>query len=383
LSRTGAKTAATDADTAYRTGFSQVDQNAPITAENIPPLSANAEPTYQQPILDEYTKAIDASRYKDSDTAPRLLDPNAQVGLEANVTMAQNQLDRLTQARADPAKIKSAESDLALAKSNLDANYGTTFNDVKVRRGDVRTKLDAGEGDTYILGQIHDAQTEAMRDAAIKRGISPEEFDAVNQRYADLKTKQAALEKLAQSKEAPAYNQVFSPSGEQSPSILRALQQSGDPKSLSRILADNFGIKARGAPVAGRPSLPRDTGLNPKAPDWWDSAPEEVRGAYAVNPEMRERIDATMRTIRADARRGGSQVEGPDIITPTAAAAAVAGHPVAAAAAMTPRVGSYVFGKLLENPNFTRSMIARRVNPVTPQDLARTISAYVGSQQSR
>ena len=48
------------------------------------------------------------------------------------------------------------------------------------------------------------AQTDAMRQAAMQRGITPAEFDNVNQTYADLKTKRAALEeKLAQSKERP------------------------------------------------------------------------------------------------------------------------------------------------------------------------------------
>jgi hypothetical protein len=382
-SKTGAKTAATDADAAYRAGFDQIDQNAPIRSEGpaLRRMPPNAEPTFQRPLVEEILDSVEASHLNDAGAGPRYVDPNAQTALEADVTLRQRELDRLAQTGAPTSKVEAAKADLAQAQEALDGNKATTFNDVKVRRGRVQQSLDADQGDRFTLSETQKAQTEAMRQAVLDRGITSDEFDRVNQTYADLKTKQSELEKLAQAKEGPAYNQVFSPASEQSPSTLRTLRDYGDPKSLANILADNFEIKARGAPVAGRPELPRDTGLNPRAPDWWDSAPDEVRQAYASTPAMRERIDATMRTIRADARRGGSQVEGPDIVTPSAAAAAVTGHPLAAAAVMTPRVGSYLFGKLLENPNFTKSMIARRLNPVTPFDLARVMASSVGAQQ--
>ena len=384
LSKQGAKTAANEADAGYRTGVAQIDQNAPIAPEALAPFSANAEPTYQQPFVDEYTKAIDASRYKNSDTAPRLLDPNAQAGLEANVMLAQRELDRLTQARADPAKITAAETDLANAKGSLDANYGTTFNDVKVRRGDVRARLDAGEGDAFILGQIHDAQTEAMRQAAMDRGVTSAEFDNVNQNYADLKTKQAALEKLAQSKEGPAYSSVFGPGGEKNVSTLKTLQESADPQALGRILADNLELKARGPAVAGRPELPLDTGLNARAPDWWAKLDNQVRDAYfPPGSPQRAKMDATMATMRADARRGGFQGEAPATDAALAAGAAVLGHPATAVATMAPRVGSALFGRLMQSPRFTEAMITRRANPLTPLDLARVLASSVGAQQSR
>jgi hypothetical protein len=58
-------------------------------------------------------------------------------------------------------------------------------------------------------------------------------------------------------------------------------------------------------------------------------------------------------------------------------------HPVAMIAAMTPRVGSALAGGTMRNPRFIEAMIPRRANPFTALDLARAISAYVGSQQSR
>jgi hypothetical protein len=383
LSKQSVGSARTAADTVYRSGLGdRIDQNSPIPPEALTPLSANAEPAFQQPLIDAQQRAIDASRSKDAATAPRLLDPNAQAGLEADVTLRQNELNRLTQARADPAKIKSAEADLASAKGNLDANYGTTFNDVKVRRGQVRQGLDTGEGDAYILGQIHDAQTEAMRNAAMQRGVTSEEFDAVNQSYATLKERQAELEKIASAKEGQAYGKVFSPTNEQNVSTLQSFQQHGDSSSLGNLLANNFELKARGGPAAGRPQLPPDVGLNQNAPDWWANLPEPVREAYfpAGSPE-RAKVDATMSTIRGDARRGGGQIEPPDVAGSLSAGALALGHPGAAIAGMTPRVGSYLFGKLMQNPRFTETMIERRAHPLQYKDLARTLAAAVGSQQ--
>jgi hypothetical protein len=107
-----------------------------------------------------------------------------------------------------------------------------------------------------------------------------------------------------------------------------------------------------------------------------------VRDMYfpTGSPE-RARIDAVMRTIRSEARCGGSQIDAPDIIglrqrLPPSC-------PGAALAAMTPRVGSAMAGKILRNRPFTEAVIARRANPLTPLDLARTIAGYAGSEQAQ
>ena len=387
LSKTGAKTAASTADTTYRTGITgKIDQNAPIRSEApaVRQLLPDAEPTFQRPLVEEILDSVEASHLNDAGAGPRYVDPAAQTNLEANVTLRQNELDRLTQSRAPSSRIETAKQDLAQAQDALEGNKASTFNDIKVRRGRVQQSLDAGEGDTYILNEVHKAQTDAMRQAAMQRGITPAEFDNVNQTYADLKTKQAALEKLAQSKEGPAYSGVFGPQGEKNVSTLKTLQANADPQALGKILADNLELKARGPAVAGRPELPIDTGLNARAPDWWAKLDNQVRDAYfPPGSPQRAKMDATMATMRADARRGGSQGEAPATDAALAAGAAVLGHPATAVATMAPRVGSALFGRLMQSPRFTEAMITRRANPLTPLDLARVMASSVGAQQSR
>ena len=387
LSKTGAKTAASTADTTYRTGITgKIDQNAPIRSEApaVRQLLPNSEPTFQRPLVEEILDSVEASHLNDAGAGPRYVDPSAQTNLEADVALRQNELDRLTQSRAPAAKIETAKQDLAQARGALESNKASTFNDIKVRRGRVQQSLDAGEGDTYILNEVHKAQTDAMRQAAMDRGITPAEFDNVNQTYADLKTKQAALETLAQSKEGPAYSGVFGPQGEKNVSTLKTLQANADPQALGKILADNLELKARGPAVAGRPELPLDTGLNARAPDWWAKLDNQVRDAYfPPGSPQRAKMDATMATMRADARRGGSQGEAPATDAALAAGAAVLGHPATAVATMAPRVGSALFGRLMQSPRFTEAMIARRANPLTPLDLARTMAASVGARQAQ
>ena len=202
-STTGAKTAATDADTAYRTGFAQIDQNAPIRSEGpaLRRMLPNAEPTFQRPLVEEILDSVEASHLNDAGAGPRYVDPNAQTALEADVTLRQRELDRLAQTGAPTSKVEAAKADLAQAQEALDGNKATTFNDVKVRRGRVQQSLDADQGDRFTLSETQKAQTKAMRQAALDRGITSDEFDRVNQTYADLNTKQSELEKLAQAKE--------------------------------------------------------------------------------------------------------------------------------------------------------------------------------------
>jgi hypothetical protein len=95
------------------------------------------------------------------------------------------------------------------------------------------------------------------------------------------------------------------------------------------------------------------------------------------SPE-RAKVDAVMRTIRwrHEARRLSGRIVGP---TAAALGTAATGDPVAAVAAMTPRVGSALAGGIMRNRRFAEAMIARRANPLTPLDLARTIAASVSA----
>jgi hypothetical protein len=175
----------------------------------------------------------------------------------------------------------------------------------------------------------------------------------------------------------PAYNKVFGPAAEQDVQRLALLQQHGDPNSLTNFLANNFELKARG-PAAGRPQLSRDVGLNTKAPNWWMTLPEETRRASATDPAVRGRIDATMNLIRADTRRGGGQRA--DSLTPEALAggALALGHPAAAAAGLTPRVGSFLLGRQMRNPDFARQVVAG-APPLTIKELARPMAPAAGA----
>ena len=111
----------------------------------------------------------------------------------------------------------------------------------------------------------------------------------------------------------------------------------------------------------------------------------QVRDAYfPPGSPQRAKMDATMATMRTDARRGGSQGEAPATDAALAAGAAVLGHPATAVATMAPRVGSALLrGGSCQNPRFTEAMITRRANPLTPPRLGACDGEFGGRQQSR
>ena len=278
---------------------------------------------------------------------------------------------------------RAAQANVDQTTADIAANRGPSWNQLLAQRSVGNRSLDTAVSfDKRVRGDIKGAQTEALRAAAAQRGYPPEEFNAVNEQFGGLKTDQKTLEKIANAEAGPAYNKVFGPAAEQDAQRLALLQQHADPGGLGRLLADNLELRSRGPAAAGRPELPRDVGLNPNAPDWWMALPEETRRAYATDPAVRGRIDATMNLIRADARRGGGQAGQSDLSVPLSlGGAAVTGNP-AALAGLTPRVASSLFGRQLRRGPFTRQVVAG-APPLTIKDLARTMAAAVGAGATR
>ena len=341
-----------------------------------------------------------------------IVDPKNGLYTDTQKATAQDFLDRLNNERRTPldpvldtllqSKKARAEASLASAKpgsplasaaqksldqinADIDANLGLSWEQSKTERAVGNQSIDRSKSyDKPTRLAVKEAQTAGMQEAAQKAGYTPEEFQAVNTEYGGLKGDQKALEKKIANKDEPgAYNAVFGGEGEAKKALWANLERNAKPTDLAQILAQNLEMRGRGPAASGHPELPPDTPLNTAAVDWWDKLPETMRSRYAPpGTNLRAKIDANMTLIKSDARRGGaSQIEQYPGVT-LGGASLVMGRPELAAANLFPKIGNYLVGAKLRDPQFTRDVITRQGGKLTPLDLARTMAAAVSNEEA-
>ena len=319
--------------------------------------------------------------------APKVADPALEASLQAQLARAQANLASAKPGTPLHTAASRSVSDLTNA---IDANRGPTFQDLIKLRTVSANRLDPATDFTKTsLLDTKSALTDAQKEVALSKGVSPQEFDQVNAEYGRLADQRNIFDKLTDNAgQGEAYNQLFTGTAAQNLDRLRALREHA-PDQLRQILADQFEAKMRGQGAGLSPNAETFTATK-TGPQWWKGLPHETRQATA--PGMTQ-VDAgaLAAAMRSDARRptrtapgaGGNTLGLGSIFgnvgnAGTSALAALAGGPVAGlATAVGIPAAAYMTGRMFTNPNFVR----RVVNPgpwTKGQSLSRILAASAG-----
>ena len=339
----------------------------------------------QHPTLDNYERLIRGD-------STQVIDPTLESTLQAQ---RQRATTNLSNAQPGSPLATAAQKSLDDLDEQILKNRGFSWNQAQAIKSRGGNAMDRTKGfDFQTEAGVHAGLDESLRQRAAQVGYdqAPFDYNTVEREFGHLKDDQAKLAALGEKDPGPAYNAVLQGGGEQNYPLLEQLGLHADPSALSKILADNLELKGRGPVAAGRPTLPDNTGLPAGAADWWAKMPEESKALYTgldagrrsrlPDAELRSRIDAAFNLSRADARRGGPMQVDPVEAYPgkgIAVAGMLSGSPGMIAGGLTPKISNFLFGKVLRSEPVTRRLVAG--NPgLTPSDLARAMSAAVGSQ---
>ena len=335
--------------------------------------------------------------------APKVADPTLEASLQAQLARAQANL-----AAAKPGSplhnvASQSVSDLSDA---IDANRGPTFqNLIELRNKNANALNPAENFNKVALQDTKNAFTDAQKELALSKGVSPATFDQANAEYGRIAAQRDFFNNLRdKTGQGEAYSAMMSGQGKHNADQIAALYEHA-PAQTSGLFADELESNLRGVRNAGGP--PVAEGVAPQtrtAPKWFSGLPDQAREIMSGAPASEwenTRLNSLLQIMDADARRPSRTIPGAGGNTlglssifkqatiPTTAAAYLTGPTGAAItapiAALGPTIKAQIAGRYLTSPWATRRTIAARDQPwLNDQNtLARIMAAAYGGQSNQ
>lgn len=372
-------------------------------SDQIDKLSRGGTVGADKPTYDYFGKLIEANaREPLASGAPKVMDPTLEASLQAQLARAQANLAAAKP--GSPLHTASTQSVMDLTDA-INANRNPTYENLIKLRTKSANPLDSAENFDYAAHlNVKTALTEAQKELAASKGVSPAEFDQVNAEYGRLAAQRDFFDKLRdKTGQGEAYSAMMSGNARHNADQVAALYEHA-PQQTSQLFADELEKQIRGSRNAGGP--PVAEGLAPQtktAPKWFSDLPDQTReimsGAPASDWED-TRLNALLQTMEADARRPSRTIPGAGGNTlglasifkqatiPTAAmtylTGPVGGAITAPVAALGPTLKARAAARYLTSPWATRRTVAARDQPWfnDTNTLARIMASAYGANES-
>ena len=356
-------------------------------------LSRGATVGADKPTYDYFGNLVGANARAPLESgAPKVMDPALEASLQAQLARAQANF--AVAKPGSPLHKISAQSISDLTDA-ISANRNPTYENLIKLRTKSANPLDPAENfDFNAHMNVKSALTDAQKEVAASKGVSPAEFDAVNAEYGRLKGQRDFFDTLRdKTGQGNAYSAMMSGGGRHNADQIAALAEHA-PTQTNRLMADELELKLRGQRNAGGPPSPE--GIAPQrgtAPNWFSSLPDQTREIMSGVPPNQfdqTRLNALLQIMDADARRpsrtipgAGGNTLGLGGIFNTAAGiggATLSGLSGGLAGVAIPTVAADLTGRALTSPWLTRSAIAARDTPWIGggNTLARIMAAAYG-----
>ncbi len=343
-----------------------------------------ARPPVQQVLDDTNASRLDTQ----GPLGAKVVDPQLETQLQAQLARAQA---NLAAAQPGSALARAAQASINQTMDAIAANRGQTFQEVIDHRSRVGRRIEGQQPlDQAQTIDVKNAMTGSLERRAVATGTPAEDFQAANDEYGRIADQRGIFKKLRnEQKTTPdaAYNKLSNSD------VLNALKEHV-PDALAQIMANALELKARGRAAGAQ--IPDPESATPRQTStWWNALSDTQKDLFAgpVGTATRDRMDATVSTMEADARRptrtlpgaGGTTLGAPMTLFGSGAVLGGLGHILGGgggsltglAAALGPTVAAQTIGRAFTDPRVVRGI----VNPdayLSVNDLSRLMAGAAG-----